>query len=347
MRPIPRDGSSVSVVMPLYNGGAYVEEALRSIVDQSVPPGEVIVVDDGSTDGSDEVVERFIAPFPIKVIHQANLGQSAARNGGVGLATGEFIAFIDQDDGWRRNHLEALLRAISKSPDIGWAYTDFDEIDTQGRTVTHSFMLEQGVVHPKRSLAACLSGDLMVIPSASLLRKAALVQVGGFDEELAGYEDDELFVRIFRADWKHTFVAKPLTRFRVHNDGSSSSSSWRFLESRMTYLDKLIESVTDDDRLNRYWVRDLVLPRFFVTTVDDYSRALSRSDWEQAAQAAAVATRLASLMPPRFQRRIEVRLMSDPKLCRRALQVLNVLPAGAQRRVHPALRLRSASRYAK
>ena len=74
---------------------------------------------------------------------------------------------------------------------------------------------------------------------------------------------------------KHVFVPKPLTRFRIHANGTNSSSSFRFLDSRMTFLDKLIGSVEDDDRMNRYWVRDLVLPRFFLTTVDDYARAES------------------------------------------------------------------------
>jgi glycosyltransferase involved in cell wall biosynthesis len=339
------DGMTVSVVVPLYNGRPYVEQALRSVVDQTVQPREVIVVDDGSTDGSPELVETLDAPVPVKVVRQANRGQSAARNLGVGLASGELIAFVDQDDEWRRNHLEALMRAISKKPDIGWAYTDFDEMDSEGRTVTHSFMREHRLVHPKTSLAACLAGDLMVLPSASLIRKAALDDVGGFDERLAGYEDDDLFVRMFRADWKHVFVPKPLTRFRIHADGTNSSSAGGFLDSRMIFLDKLIESVADDDRLNRYWVRDLVLPRFFVTTVDDYARALSRSRWEEAARTAEAASRLADMMQPRLRRRMEVALMLRPKLCRRALQGLDRLPRRAQRLVNPALRLRFPSAY--
>jgi glycosyltransferase involved in cell wall biosynthesis len=339
-----RDGSGISVVLALYNGRAHIEEALRTVIGQTILPGEVIVVDDGSTDGSHEVVEGIETPFSVKVVRQANMGQSAARNVGVGLANGEFIAFLDQDDQWRPGHLDALLKAITRSPDVAWAYTDFDEMDTEGKIVTHCFIQESGLVQPKRSLTSCLSGDLMVIPSASLLRKTALDQVGGFDERLSGYEDDDLFIRIFRAGWKHVFVAKALTRFRVH--GASSSSGWKFLDSRIIYLEKLVETISDDDRLNRYWVRDLVLPRFFVATLDDYSRALSCCNWEQAAQASAAAERLAGMMQPRFRRQIEVRLMGRPRLCRRALQVLDVMPSSAQRLVNPTLRLRKHSRYA-
>ncbi len=339
------DGLTVSVVMPLHNGRPYVEQALRSVVDQTCQPREVIVVDDGSSDGSADVVESFDAPVPIKVVRQANLGQSAARNVGVRLASGELIAFLDQDDEWRRQHLEMLMRVISKKPEVGWAYSDFDEMDAQGRTVTHSFMREHHLVHPKTSLASCLGSDLMVLPSASVLRKAALLAVGGFDERLSGYEDDDLFVRMFRADWKHAFVAKPLTRFRIYANGTNSSSSLGFPESRMRFLEKLIESVADDDRLNRYWVRDLVLPRFFVTTVDDYARAISRRRWDEAERAVDAAERLAAMMKPRLKRRLELALMHRPKLCRHALQVLDRMPARLQRYVNPALRLRSPSRY--
>ncbi len=342
---ISDDELTVSVVIPLYNGHAFIEQALRSVVEQTVQPQEVIVVDDGSTDGSAELVESFDAPIPIKVVYQANRGQSAARNAGVELAIGDLIAFLDHDDEWRRNHLEVLIRAISKKPEIGWAYNDFDEMDSEGRTVTHSFIREFHLVHPKTSLAACLAGDLMVLPSASLFRKTAFVDVGGFDERLSGYEDDDLFVRMFLADWKHVFVPKPLTRFRIHAKGTNSSSSLRFLDSRMIFLDNLIRSVEDDDRMNRYWVRDLVLPRFFLTTVDDYARALSRCRWAEAAQAAATAERLAAMMQPRLRRRIEIALMNRPKLCRRALQGLDRMPRRLQRFVNPALRLRIPTRY--
>lgn len=339
-------GLQISVVMPLYNGLAYVEEALRSVMDQTLLPGEVIVVDDGSSDGSDEFVECLDSPVPIKVVHQPNRGQSAARNAGVELASGELIAFLDQDDAWRPEHLEVLRRAILKKPGIGWAYHDFDEMDSAGGTITRSFIHEHRLVHPKTSLATCLSGDLMVLPSASMLRKGAFVEAGGFDERLAGYEDDDLFVRMFRADWKHAFVPKALTRFRIHTNGSSSTTR-RFLESRLVYIDTLIETMADSDRLNRYWVRDLVLPRFFVTTLDDYAREVSRSNWEEAARAAAAAAaeHIASLMEPRLRRQFEVALMQRPELCRRALQVLDRMPRKVQRYVHPMLRLRPQVRY--
>jgi glycosyltransferase involved in cell wall biosynthesis len=337
-------GLQISVVMPLYNGLACVEDALRSVMDQSLQPREVIVVDDGSSDGSDSVVECLDSPVPIKLVRQPNRGQSAARNAGVELASGELIAFLDQDDEWRREHLEVLRRAIERDPRIGWAYHDFDEMDSAGGTITLSFIHEHHLVHPKTSLAACLAGDLMVIPSASLLRKKAFSEVGGFDERLSGYEDDDLFVRMFRSDWQHAFIPKSLTRFRIQASGSSSTTR-RFLESRMVFLDNLIESVADSDRLNRYWVRDLVLPRFFVTTLDDYAREVSRSNWEEAARAAAAAGRIAGLMEPRLRRRLEVALMQRPELCRRALQGLDRMPPKLQRYVHPMLRLRPQVRY--
>ncbi|MBJ7609563.1 MAG: glycosyltransferase family 2 protein [Candidatus Dormibacteraeota bacterium] len=342
------DCGAITVVVALYNGRSYVRRALETVAEQTVAPAEVIVVDDGSTDGSAQVVDSTDTPFPMRVIRQDNRGQSAARNVGIGAATTDLIAFLDQDDEWRPRHLELLCRAIGKRQDIGWAYSDFDEMDSLGSTVTHRFINEHGLVHPKRTLAACLRSDVMAIPSASLMRKAALLDVGGFDEALSGYEDDDLFVRMFRADWRHIFVPKSLTRFRVHGHASettpSSSMDRRFLESRMRYLEKLTDTVGDDYRLNRFWVRDLVLPRFFVTTVDDYSKALTRADWAHARRSAEATRQIAAMLPPRLKRRVGVGLLRYPRLCRRLLRMMRVLPPPLRRLIAPSLRVHTARR---
>lgn len=338
-----RELPSISAIVPLYNGRPFVTAAIRSIVNQTVPPLELIVIDDGSTDGSDEDIAVIDAPFPVKVIRQENRGQSAARNEGVRNASGEFIAFLDQDDEWRAAHLEVLGRHITRSPDIGWAYGDFDEVDALGRTVTRGFINQSGAAHPKHTLAHCLSGDLMILPSASLMRTEAYAQLDGFDERLCGYEDDDLFLRMFRADWAHAYVPKSITRFRVH--AISASAGRRFLRSRMIYLDKLLTSIADDERLNRHWVRDLVVPRFFQTTVEDYVRAIADRDWEYAVEASRAADRLAAMLAPSWRRRAELKLLAKPQLCRRALRALDFVPPSVRLPINPALRLQRRSRY--
>jgi glycosyltransferase involved in cell wall biosynthesis len=284
---------------------------VRSVLAQTLPPCELIIVDDGSTDGSLEELARLPpAPFPVRVLRQANAGQSAARNAAAREATGEFLAFIDQDDSWHPRHLEELVEPLAADPDVGWAYCDFDEMDLEGNLVTRAFIRTLGVPHPKRTIYECVAGDLMVLPSASVMRRAAFEQAGGFDESLCGYEDDDLFVRFFRLGWDHVFVARPLLRFRVHATGSSTSP--RFLESRMRYAAKLISILPDDSRMFRYYVSKGIAPRFFLTSLDDYVRACSARDWEGARLALKTVNHFAALRRPSLRLRWKLFWISSP-----------------------------------
>jgi len=188
---------------------------------------------------------------PIRVLRQSNRGQSAARNLAAREARGEYLAFLDQDDRWYPQHLELLVAPLEANAAVGWSYCDFDEMDLGGNLVTRSFMRTLGLRHPKQTIMECVAGDLMVLPSASVLRRTAFEEAGGFDEMLSGYEDDDLFVRIFRLGWEHAFAPTPLVRFRIHASGSSASAA--FLRSRMRYAEKLEAILPDDPRMLRDW----------------------------------------------------------------------------------------------
>jgi glycosyltransferase involved in cell wall biosynthesis len=332
----------VTAILAVHNGARFLPAALDSILRQTVLPAELIAVDDGSDDGSGQFIESLNAPFPVKVLYQSNRGQSSARNEAVRHAGGKYLAFLDQDDVWRPAHLEVLLATISAADDIGWAYSDFDEVDGQGRIVTRGFIAQSGATHPKQSLTQCLTGDLMILPSASILRTAAFCELGGFDEQLCGYEDDDLFLRFFRADWRSVFVPEALIQFRIH--ASSSSAGGSFLRSRLAYLDKLVDTVEDDRRLNRFWVRDLVAPRFFHSCLEDYVQALVDGDDEAAREAADAARRVAKLLPPSRKRAAELRLLDRPELCLRTLRALDALPINRYLPLNQSLRLHGRTR---
>jgi len=101
----------VSAILPVWNGRRFLRDAVRSVAAQTLPPGELIVVDDGSTDGSLAELEGLPpAPFPVRVLRQENAGQSAARNLAARQAEGEYLAFLDQDDQWHPQHLEQVSR---------------------------------------------------------------------------------------------------------------------------------------------------------------------------------------------------------------------------------------------
>ena len=105
----------VSVIIPVYNVAPYLEEALESVINQSYNNLEILVIDDGSTDGSEIICEEYAARDKrIRVIYQVNGGLSDARNTGLDLAAGEYIAFLDSDDAYRSNMIEVMLRAVMR-----------------------------------------------------------------------------------------------------------------------------------------------------------------------------------------------------------------------------------------
>lgn len=129
--------STITAILPVYNGGRYLQESLRSVMSQTVLPDELIVVDDGSTDDSLSRLEAMVpAPFPVRILKQTNRGQSAARNVAAKESHGDYLAFLDQDDRWYPRHLEVLAAALDANGEAGWAYSDFDEMDGEGNVVT-------------------------------------------------------------------------------------------------------------------------------------------------------------------------------------------------------------------
>lgn len=335
---MPGVSAGVSVIMPVYNGRRFLRGAVESVLAQTLPPCELIVVDDGSTDGSLAELDGLPAPFPVRVLRQANAGQSAARNLAARQAEGEYLAFLDQDDHWHPQHLEHLVAALEADPAVGWAYSDFDEMDFDGNLVTRAFLRAQGVSHPKRTVFECVASDLMVLPSASVVRRTAFEQAGGFDEALSGYEDDDLFVRFFRLGWEHAFVDRTLLRFRIHSNGSSASR--RFIDSRLRYADKLAAMLPDDPRMLRYYVPDAIAPRFFTTSLDDYVRACSARDWEGARIALEAVNHFGRLRRRGLRLRWKLLWIQKPRLFRVLVALNDRLPWRARFMRNPTVTLR-------
>lgn len=330
---------TVSVIIPVYNGKKHIRATVRSVLEQTQLPDEIIVVDDGSVDGSGEVLDKLGGEVPIKVLRQANAGQSAARNAAAEVATGDLLAFLDQDDQWHPDHLARLTRPFDGRPEIGWTYSDFDEIDGRGRLVARGFLKARKLEHPKESLGDMIRQDLMILPSAAVIRAKAFHGVGGFDPQLCGYEDDDLFIRLFRAGWRAEFFDECLTRFRVHTTSSSNNTS--FQESRLKFLDKLIKTVPNNQRLNRYYIRDLVFPRLFRATLAEYVVALHAGDFEKARSLADLLLRMNERMPSGRRRDLELALLQRPEAFLRFLKVYNRMPAKVRPKINPTLQLRN------
>lgn len=181
---------TVSVVIPAYNSARWIEEAIESVLAQSVPPQDIIVVDDGSTDDTARRVAKF--GNRVRYVHQENQGVAAARNAGIARSTGDWIAFLDADDVWHPLKLELQLRALAAHPEVGMLGTD---------TVDWPARFE---ARPASTSVVLRSWEELAVKnrfttSSVMARRELLDRVGAFDVTLRGPEDYDLWLRVAEA----------------------------------------------------------------------------------------------------------------------------------------------------
>ena len=219
----------IAAIIPLYNGAKYIREALTSVLARRLQPTEIVVVDDGSTDDGPLIVAEMAATHPIRLLHKQNGGQASARNFGVAATTSGLIALLDQDDIWHPDHLQGLAEPFLSRSNVtlGWVYSNLDEIDETGNMIARAILSDEDERHPKRTLIACLREDMFVLPSASLISRVAFQRVGGFDEQLRGYEDDDLFLRLFHAGFDNVYLHKPLSQWRIYPVAPATRRKWQ------------------------------------------------------------------------------------------------------------------------
>ena len=180
-----------SVIVPLYNKEREVESTLRSVLAQTYQPLEIVVVDDGSTDRSAEIVESLGSPL-IRLIRQSNAGECAARNMAMSEARGEWFALLDADDEWKPEFLEEVAAMIEEWPDCGIYSTAFDIVSPTGR-VRGNCPTERGVVDNfwRESMTRYVT-----IPSATVLSRKAVEQLGGFPEGMKMGGDQWMWIKL-------------------------------------------------------------------------------------------------------------------------------------------------------
>jgi glycosyltransferase involved in cell wall biosynthesis len=252
-RPAPGT-PRVSVIIPVHNGSRTIAEALDSVFTQTFDAYEVIVVNDASRDECLEVLENY-GPRIRLVSLMENRGQSAARNLGASLAQGEYLAFLDQDDVWYPRKLERQVAILDQHPEVGLVYSDLDEVDEQGHYKTLTVHRSYGMGHPKPSLVNIVIEDLFVLPSTVVCRKRSFEKAGGFDERLIGYEDDDLWIRMWPL-CRFDYLPEALVKWRIHRNSSSESQLME--RSRQIFYQKLMSHFANDP-----FMRGVVRKRFY------------------------------------------------------------------------------------
>jgi len=204
--------SSVSVVIPAYNSARYIAQTIESVLKQSYRPFEIIVVDDGSTDDTRSVLEKY--RDWIIYIHQENAGEPAARNTGIRQARGDFIAFLDADDLWLPDKLKFQMDYFEKHPEVALVYSDMKLFDETG--IVHQSVKEWlGMSPPCGYIFPELFTETLFGSGTVFFRKACVDQVGFFDESFLVGSDYEMWLRMAR-HFEFGYVDKPLLMYRHH-----------------------------------------------------------------------------------------------------------------------------------
>jgi glycosyltransferase involved in cell wall biosynthesis len=207
----------ISIVIPVYNGEKTIEETVRSVLKQTFQDFEIIIINDGSKDKTLEVIDG-ISDSRIQVYSYSNSGQGASRNRGISYAKGQYLSFLDADDLWTSDKLEAQLDALQANPEAAVAYSWTDFIDEFGNFLRPGSHLNlSGNVYPHLLLSNILENG-----SNPLIRREAIDKVGQFDESLPPAEDWDLYLRL-AAEYPFIVVPRPQILYRVYANSSSTN----------------------------------------------------------------------------------------------------------------------------
>lgn len=225
---------NISVIIPVFERRDLIARALASVATQSLPASEIIVVDDGSIDGTADVVRRN---FPqVKLIRQPHRGVSAARNRGIEQAAGDWIALLDSDDEWRADKLQAQAAELARHPAMKFCHSDEIWI-RNGRRINPKARHAKfgGWIFDKCLPLCCIS------PSSALIHRSVFERVGGFDEALPVCEDYDLWLRI-TCRYPVLLAARQLVVKHGGHDRQLSRQYWGMDRFRVRALANLLET---------------------------------------------------------------------------------------------------------
>jgi glycosyltransferase involved in cell wall biosynthesis len=263
LTPLPR----VSIVMATYNYAQYLSEAIESVLAQTFEDWELLVIDDGSTDGTAELLESYAADTRIRIIASDNLGQPRAKNLGIRLSRASLIAFLDGDDRWRRNKLARQLEEIESNPTIGVLATARQLIDPDGNPIA----IQQAQKLDKNSLEMFLERNPLCFSSV-LIRKELLESFGLFDPRYPVAIDYDLWLRLAERT-EFQIIDEVLVEYRTGHANLSSR-----LEARIAVVLQILQRILGEfgrgKEVRRHFIREA-----FGSCYRSLGWAQSRNDW--------------------------------------------------------------------
>ena len=250
----------VSVIIPTFNRLSLISRAIDSVLNQTIKPFEIIVVDDGSSDNTSTFIKNNYKS--VKLIKQKNLGVSKARNVGIKNSSGDWIALLDSDDEWKKNKLEVQIKSLS-------------EYDYYSVCHTNEIWIRNGVRVNQKKRHQKYGGDIFdkcldicrISPSSIIFKKNIIDEVGWFDEGLPICEDYDLWLRI-TANFKILFIDKPLViKYGGHSDQLSKS-----VKGIEAYRIKSLENLLSNTKLIKDY--KVLTIKMLITKLDIYKKGL-------------------------------------------------------------------------
>ena len=244
----------VSVILPVYNGERYIRQSIESILAQTYQDFELLVIDDGSTDGTAGIVKAY--ENRLRYIRQPNSGASHARNQGIRLSQGKHVAFQDADDLWEPEKLAIQVNFLDRHPDVGLVHCDCEIIDEEGHTIFRSKHSEREEGYWRLFQQGHAVGMYSV-----MLRRELLDKTGLFDEEFpkAGLEDVDFWARLGKITLFHclpTVLVKH--RFHRYSTCKMSENTLLPLEHRALMLKKMLARFGDDPERRKFLEGEVV-----------------------------------------------------------------------------------------
>ncbi|CAN4278633.1 glycosyltransferase [Pseudoxanthomonas sp. LjRoot125] len=211
----------VSVIIPTYNRRDLLPRALDSVLAQTLAVDEIIVIDDGSTDGTDDMLRARYGDR-VRYVWQPNAGVSAARNHGLQLAQGRYLALLDSDDLWLPAKTGLQVAFLDAHPDFGMVVCDVERVDSEYRHI--DVFRRRDTLREDGWVLRWVLHNPALAPASVLMRREVVEQLGGFDEGLRTAEDLEFHLRVAR-HWKIGVVEQALVRAMRGHDGLSAADS--------------------------------------------------------------------------------------------------------------------------
>jgi glycosyltransferase involved in cell wall biosynthesis len=228
--------TKVSVIIPAYNAMTYLPKTVESVFKQTFTDFEVIIVNDGSSDGIEQWVNT-ITDRRVKLISQKNQGAAAARNTGIAHAKGAYIAFVDSDDLWEASKLEKQVYCLDNNPNVGLVYVWVASIDAKGNHLGKIYSNDScGYVWEKM-----VQGNIVWSGSASMVRRDCFEKLGVFDQNLRFAEDWEMWIRISR-NYSFAVIKEPLVYYR-HHANNKSQNYIKTIDNFRLIVEKSFQSV--------------------------------------------------------------------------------------------------------